>query len=102
MCLGIPGRVLELSENPHLATVDVFGAKRQINLGLLEEPARPGDWVLIHVGFAVSLIDEEQASLAGGGLDMLHGEDTPDLTTPPMESEIIERWTQEEEEHARP
>jgi hydrogenase expression/formation protein HypC len=63
MCLGIPGEVLELLEDrPDLAKVDVSGVRRVVNVGLLEdEGVRPGDWVLIHVGFALSKIDEEEA-----------------------------------------
>jgi hydrogenase expression/formation protein HypC len=66
MCLGIPGEVVELmSEHPDLAKVDVSGVTRAINIGLLEgEDVRPGDWVLIHVGFAMSKIDEEEARSA--------------------------------------
>jgi hydrogenase expression/formation protein HypC len=65
MCLAIPGQILELVDEPNrLARVDVAGVRRTINVGLLdgdEGGARPGDWVLIHVGFAISRIDEEQA-----------------------------------------
>lgn len=63
MCLGIPGQVVEfLDEHEHLARVDVSGVGRTINIGLLEdEHLEPGDWVLIHVGFAISKIDEEEA-----------------------------------------
>ena len=66
MCLGIPGEVIEiLTDRPDLARVDVSGVKRAINIGLLaEEPVRPGDWVLIHVGFALSKIDEDEARAA--------------------------------------
>ena len=66
MCLGIPGEVIEvLAERPDLAKVDVSGVRRAINIGLLEnEPVGPGDWVLIHVGFALSKIDEEEANAA--------------------------------------
>ena len=49
MCLGIPGRIVELHDNPHLATVDVLGEKSTINIGMLEEPLIPGDYVLIHL-----------------------------------------------------
>ena len=64
MCLGIPGEVIELHpEQPDLAKVDVSGVKRAINIGLLEdEKLEPGDWVLIHVGFALSKIDEQEAA----------------------------------------
>jgi hydrogenase expression/formation protein HypC len=65
MCLGIPGQVVKLSdEHEHLARVDVNGVGRTINIGLLEdEGVQCGDWVLIHVGFAMSKIDEEEARL---------------------------------------
>jgi hydrogenase expression/formation protein HypC len=73
MCLGIPGQIVELmSEHEHLARVDVSGVGRVINIGLLEdEGCKPGDWVLIHVGFAMSLIDEEEARLALSSLQMM-------------------------------
>jgi hydrogenase expression/formation protein HypC len=66
MCLGIPGEVVELlPDQPDLATVDVSGVRRSINVGLLaNEVVSPGDWVLIHVGFAMSKIDEEEARAA--------------------------------------
>jgi hydrogenase expression/formation protein HypC len=67
MCLGIPGEVVELyTDRPDLAMVDVSGVRRAINIGLLEGDERPqaGDWVLIHVGFALSKIDEEEAAAA--------------------------------------
>jgi hydrogenase expression/formation protein HypC len=66
MCLGIPGEVIEiLPDQPDLARVEVSGVKRAINIGLLtDNPPAPGDWVLIHVGFALSKIDEEEAQAA--------------------------------------
>ncbi len=66
MCLGIPGEIIEVhTDRPDLATVDVSGVRRAINIGLLEgEDVRPGDWILIHVGFAMSKIDEEEAAAA--------------------------------------
>jgi hydrogenase expression/formation protein HypC len=72
MCLGIPGEVVEiLVDRPDLAKVDVSGVKRAINIGLLEnEVVEPGDWVLIHVGFALSKIDETEAKAA---LEFLEG-----------------------------
>jgi hydrogenase expression/formation protein HypC len=73
MCLGIPGQIIELVEtNNHLARVDVSGVTRIINIGLLEdEPLEVGDWVLIHVGFAMSKIDEEEARLALASLHLM-------------------------------
>lgn len=63
MCLAIPGKIIELDvQNPQLALVDVVGVRRKVDLGLLQdqEPV-PGDWVLIHVGFAMSKISEADA-----------------------------------------
>ena len=66
MCLAIPGQVLELvDEENRLARVDVAGVVRTVNVGLLDhdgDAAVPGDWVLIHVGFALSKVDEEEAA----------------------------------------
>lgn len=63
MCLAIPGQIIEFSaEQPMLARVDVAGVRRNVNVGLLDEnEAAVGDWVLIHVGFALSKISEEGA-----------------------------------------
>ena len=63
MCLGIPGEIVEiLADREDLAMVSVEGVKRAVNIGLLEdETLVPGDWILIHVGFALSKIDEREA-----------------------------------------
>jgi hydrogenase expression/formation protein HypC len=65
MCLAIPGQIIEVvDEANRLAQVEVAGVRRKVNVGLLDEdgaPAGPGDWVLIHVGFAISRVDEEEA-----------------------------------------
>ncbi len=65
MCLAIPGHVMEfVDEENRLAKVDVAGVQRNVNVGLLDEGGNgvaPGDWVLIHVGFAISKVDEEEA-----------------------------------------
>ena len=66
MCLAIPGRVIEFTDEPNrLARVDVAGVIRTVNVGLLDrdgDAAQPGDWVLIHVGFALSKVDEAEAT----------------------------------------
>lgn len=67
MCLAIPGQIVDVVDEPNrLARVDVAGVRRTVNIGLLDEDAgggaAPGDWVLIHVGFAMSRISEEQAA----------------------------------------
>jgi len=68
MCLGNPGRIVKLDDAAKkLATVDVSGVKRQVNIACIVDEGHPaeacvGDWVLVHVGFAMSRIDEEQAA----------------------------------------
>ncbi len=68
MCLGIPGQIISLNkEIPMLATVDVGGVRRQINIAcILDEEHSPesclGEWVLVHVGFAMAIIDAEEAA----------------------------------------
>jgi len=68
MCLGIPGRIVKIDDAAkRLATVDVGGVKRQVNIACVVDDAHPvegcvGDWVLIHVGFAMSRIDEQEAA----------------------------------------
>ncbi|HYZ29011.1 MAG TPA: HypC/HybG/HupF family hydrogenase formation chaperone [Thermoleophilaceae bacterium] len=65
MCLAIPGQLIEVVDEPNrLAKVDVAGVHRTVNIGLLDADGTspgPGDWVLIHVGFAISQVDEEEA-----------------------------------------
>ena len=60
MCLAIPGQIVEVADADHLAKVDVAGVRRNVNIGLLDG-VEPGDWVLIHVGFAISQVDEDEA-----------------------------------------
>jgi hydrogenase expression/formation protein HypC len=92
MCLGIPGEVIEiLPDQPDLARVDVSGVKRAINIGLLDDdPPVPGDWILIHVGFALSKIDEQEAKAA---MDFLIGigQAYEDEIAALLESQIEER-----------
>jgi hydrogenase expression/formation protein HypC len=66
MCLAIPGQIVEIVDDPNrLARVEVAGVRRNVNVGLLDAQdgggAAPGDWVLIHVGFAISRVDEAEA-----------------------------------------
>ncbi|MGI8840297.1 MAG: HypC/HybG/HupF family hydrogenase formation chaperone [Caulobacteraceae bacterium] len=68
MCLGIPGRIVRIDDAANLtATVDVCGVRRRINIACIVDAAHPidacvGDWVLVHVGFAMSRIDEAEAA----------------------------------------
>ena len=75
MCLAIPGRIVEiLDEDLQLAKADVSGVRRTINIGLVneeDEKVELGDWVLIHVGFAMSKIDEAEAQLTLRALEQI-------------------------------
>jgi len=65
VCLAIPGQIVDVVDAPRrLARIDVAGVRRTVNIGLLDGEdggAGPGDWVLVHVGFAISRVDEEEA-----------------------------------------
>jgi hydrogenase assembly chaperone HypC/HupF len=73
MCLGIPGRVVEIVPGyaDQLALVDVDGAQRRVNVGMLDAPPQPGEWVLIHMGFAVETTDAAGAEEAMSGLELM-------------------------------
>jgi hydrogenase expression/formation protein HypC len=75
MCLGIPGQIVEVVDDQnHIAKAEVSGVRRNVNIGLLTEgddAVGIGDWVLIHVGFAMSKIDEEEANETRRFLEML-------------------------------
>ena len=73
MCLAIPGKILEIvADAANTALVDVVGVRRRVDLGLLEDQhPQSGDWVLIHVGFAMSKISEEDAREQLRTLEML-------------------------------
>jgi hydrogenase expression/formation protein HypC len=78
MCLAIPGQIVEMVDDERrLAMVDVAGVRRTVNVGLLDVDGSgvgPGDWVLIHVGFAISQVDEEEARATRALLERM-GED---------------------------
>ena len=73
MCLGIPGQIIEIvDETFQIAKVEVSGVKRGVSIALLSsEGVAPGDWVLIHVGFAMSKINESEAQATLKGLQAL-------------------------------
>jgi len=86
MCLGIPGQVVDKVEGygGQLALVDVEGAQRKVNIGMLEDQTlEPGDWVLIHMGFAVERVDEAGAQRALAGLELMgRPRDDSEATSP--------------------
>jgi hydrogenase assembly chaperone HypC/HupF len=62
MCLGIPAQLVAgATGHPDLVMVDMGGVSRTVNVGLLDEPPRPGDWVLVHMGFALQTMTAEEA-----------------------------------------
>lgn len=85
MCLGIPGKIVVITDKDNeLGVVDVAGVRREINLSCIVDEQHPidacvGDWVLVHVGFAMSRIDEDQAALTLKVLEEL-GEVQQELT----------------------
>jgi hydrogenase expression/formation protein HypC len=69
MCLGIPARLVAGDTgHPDLAMVDMGGVRRAVNIALLDEPPGSGGWVLVHMGFALSAMTEEEARDALGAL----------------------------------
>ncbi|MDQ3537226.1 MAG: HypC/HybG/HupF family hydrogenase formation chaperone [Actinomycetota bacterium] len=90
MCLSIPGEVLQMgSDHPGLATVDVRGVPRAISLDLLsDEQVAPGDWVLIHLGFAMSKIDKEEAEATLAFLNDVSEACAADLARTPESSAL--------------
>lgn len=89
MCLGIPGQIVAFDDdNDHLASIEVAGVRRGINVGLLvDDDLQEGDWVLIHVGFAMAKIDEDEADEAMKMLRMM-GEGFDDELSALTESRI--------------
>jgi hydrogenase expression/formation protein HypC len=92
MCLAIPGQILEIvDESNRLARVDVAGVQRNVNVGLLDGEdggAGPGDWVLIHVGFALSKVDEDEAMATRRLLEQMGAEYEQELEE--LKASVIE------------
>ena len=82
MCLGVPGQIVEfLDPTHHLAKAEISGVRRAINVGLLvPDGLEIGDWVLIHVGFALSKIDEDEARRTLHFLEQLGSDFADELT----------------------
>jgi len=81
MCLGIPGQIIEIVDDANsIAKVEVSGVRRNVNVALVRpEGIGPGDWVLIHVGFAMSKIDEAEAQETLGVLQTMGSVYTEEL-----------------------
>jgi len=92
MCLGIAGQIIEFLPEPRdVARVNVFGVERVVNIGLVEnEGLKAGDWVLIHVGFAIAKMDEAEAKASMAFLQGM-GE--------AFTNEIAAAWDEENDEN---
>lgn len=83
MCLSIPSKITKIDKENNIATVDTMGVERQASLELVDQPVEVGDYVLIHIGFAMNKIDEEDA-----------------LASLEVYKEIIEKMEEEERRQA--
>jgi hydrogenase expression/formation protein HypC len=92
MCLAVPGQILDVvDETNRLAKVDVAGVHRNVNIGLLDSDGvsvGPGDWVLSHVGFAISQVDEEEAMATRRLLEQMGAEYEQELEE--LKASVIE------------
>jgi hydrogenase expression/formation protein HypC len=92
MCLAIPGQIVDfVDEERQLARVNVVGVRRTVNVSLLDDGEggpRPGDWVLIHVGFALARVDEEEAHATLRLLEQMGAEYEQELSE--LQSSVIE------------
>ena len=86
MCLGVPGRVIEVRE--FTATVDFWGVRKEVRLDIVDEPVAPGDYILTHVGFAIRRIPPEAVDETLAMYDALVSGDDEDLMTLDVRGEI--------------
>jgi hydrogenase expression/formation protein HypC len=86
MCLGVPGHVLEVGGSS--ATVEFWGVKREVRLETVDQPVRPGDYVLVHVGFAIRRIPKEEIASTLALYDELIRAEPQDLMTGDVRAEI--------------
>lgn len=61
MCLAIPSKVVAINKDTNMAVLDTMGVKREASLDLMNEEVKIGEWVLLHIGYVMSKIDEESA-----------------------------------------
>ena len=89
MCLGVPGKVVEVDDELQIATVDFWGVKKQVRLEVCDAPVVPGDYILNHVGFAIRRIPPEDAAETLALYDeLLRLADEGDLMAEDVRSEI--------------
>ena len=89
MCLGVPGKVIEVDQEMQIATVDFWGVRKQVRLEICDAPVVPGDYILNHVGFAIRRIPPEDAAETLALYDeLLKAADEQDLMTADVRDEI--------------
>jgi hydrogenase expression/formation protein HypC len=86
MCLGVPGKVIEV--NGWTATVDFWGIRKEVLLNIVDEPVAPGDYILNHVGFAIRRIPPESVAETMALYEALLNDDIDDLMTNDVRAEI--------------
>ena len=86
MCLGVPGKVIDI--NGSIATVDFWGVRRQVNLDIVDEPVKPGDYILNHVGFAIRRIAPIDIAETLALYERLMGESDADIMASDIRGEI--------------
>lgn len=88
MCLGVPGKIIEINAGGDLATVDFWGVRRQVRLDIIDEPAAVGDYVLNHVGFAIRRIPPESVAETLALYEVLLQESGDDVMAGDIKAEI--------------
>ncbi len=89
MCLGVPGKIVEI--DGQVATVDFWGVRRKVRLEVCDEPVKPGDYVLNHVGYAIRRIPDESIAETLALYEVLLSEAGDDLMTADVEGELDRR-----------
>lgn len=88
MCLGVPGKIIEINAEGDMATVDFWGVRRQVRLDIIDEPAAVGDYILNHVGFAIRRIPPESAAETLSLYEVLLAENGDDVMAADVRGEI--------------
>jgi hydrogenase expression/formation protein HypC len=83
MCVGLPAKVIEIDGETRSGIVDVEGVRRRVDLTLvIEDGLSTGDWVLLHVGFAMSIVDEEEAARTLEFMKLFEGDELGEYEVP--------------------
>jgi hydrogenase expression/formation protein HypC len=88
MCLGVPGKIIDINADGDLATVDFWGVRRQVRLDIVDEPVKVGDYILNHVGFAIRRIAEESIEETLSLYEVLMAEAADDAMAGDVRGEI--------------